>query len=132
MSTLEGMVAMKDVTRLNEQIIECPLHVAARELAQASVMQHVLFLEGECLPRAALSEAIVAWADLYQFIRGSVCPASRLAPLDADELDTVARRMLARLPASMDSARIEELRHALMLCGSRPVAELCPLGFDPS
>ena len=79
MSALEGVVAMKDVARLDEQI-ECPLHVVARELAQASVMQHVLFLEGECLPRAALSEAIVAWADLYQFIRGSVCPASRWAP----------------------------------------------------
>lgn len=131
MSALEGVVAMKDVARLDEQI-ECPLHVAARELAQASVMQHVLFLEGECLPRAALSEAIVAWADLYQFIRGSVCPASRWAPLDADELETVARSMLARLPASMDSPRIEQLRHTLMLCGSRPAAELCPVGLDPA
>lgn len=131
MSALEGVVAMKDVARLDEQI-ECPLHVVARELAQASVMQHVLFLEGECLPRAALSEAIVAWADLYQFIRGSVCPASRWAPLDADELETVARSMLARLPASMDSPRIEQLRRTLMLCGSRPAAELCPVGLDPA
>lgn len=131
MSALEGVVAMKDVARLDEQI-ECPLHVVARELAQASVMQHVLFLEGECLPRAALSEAIVAWADLYQFIRGSVCPASRWAPLNADELETVARSMLARLPASMDSPRIEQLRRTLMLCGSRPAAELCPVGLDPA
>ena len=131
MSALDGVVALKDVARLDEQI-ECPLHVAARELAQTAVMQHVLFLEGECQPRAALSEAIVAWADLFQFIRGSVCPASRWAPLDADELETVARRMLARLPTSMNAARVEQLRNALMRCGSRPSAALCPLGLDPS
>lgn len=130
MNALEDVVAVRDAAPLDEQI-ECPLHVAARELAQAAVMQHVLFLEGECQPRAPLSEAIMAWADLYQFIRGSVCPASRWAPLDAEELDMMTRRMLGRLPAPTDPARIERLRHALSLCASCPASALCPSGLDP-
>lgn len=131
MSAVEDVVAMRDIVQLDEQI-ECPLHVVARELAQAAVMQHVLFLEGECQPRAPLSEAICAWADLYQFIRGSVCPASRWAPLDAEELGAVAGRMLARIPASTDPARIDRLRRAVLMCGSCRSVSTCPLGLDPS
>lgn len=131
MSALEDVVAVGDITRLDEQI-ECPLHIAARELAQVAVMQHVLFLEGECQPRAPLSEAITAWADLYQFLRGSVCPASRWAPLTAEELDTVAGRMLARIPISTEPARLERLRRSIAHCASCPAASFCPLGLDPS
>lgn len=131
MGTREDVVTMADAAKLDE-LTECPLHVATRELAQAAVMQHVLFMEGECQPRAPLSEAITGWADLYQFIRGSICPASRWAPLEKDELDVVARRILARIPTSSDPARIERLRRALAQCGACAAASSCPLGLDPS
>lgn len=115
-----------------DEALECPLHVAARELAQSAVMQHVLFLEGESQPRANLSNAISSWADLYLLIRGSICPASRWATLSQAELTALVEGMLARVPQLADPAPIERFRRSLQVCAACPSSASCPLGLDPS
>lgn len=104
-------------------IEECPLQTVVAHLARATLRQHVLYLEGECAPRADLSRAIDAWATLYGRIQAGVCPMSRRSTPDAGGLGAI----LVDLPPEVPEDVRGRLLRALTVCTSRKAAEGCPL-----
>jgi hypothetical protein len=102
----------------------CPLHVAMGELAQVSVAQHVLYLEGECLPRPELLAELECWSSLHSLIRDRICVASRTTPLTDPEFESAAR---SRLEAEASQGRHRRLVRACAVCNQ---ARCCPLGAD--
>jgi hypothetical protein len=103
-------------------IEECPLHLAMDELARASVTQHVLYLEGECLPRPELLADIDQWFSIHSLVHNRICAASRTTPLEDSELESTARRI--RL-AGEPHGQSERLIAACAVCNQ---ARHCPLG----
>jgi hypothetical protein len=112
-----------------EQALECPLHAAMRHLAEAAVLQHVLYAEGECLPRPELLQEVNGWADLHDLIRAHVCPATREAPLEAAELDLFVRDALAFPTTAMPQATQASLQAMVLRCAACRPSDSCPLDY---
>ncbi len=107
---------------------ECPLHVAMQELAQAAVRQHVLYLEGECLPRPELMQTIERWCSFSAIISSRVCVVSRTATIAPAELDAVLETLF---PSSRDAV-MPPIRQSLFVsCTRCAQATSCPLGKNP-
>jgi hypothetical protein len=119
-------------------VTACPMHSVMRRLAEAVVLQHVLYAEGEVLPRPNLTGAIAEWAQLHTLIQRRICPASRQTVLTPTELEVALGAIFAALP---DSARLphadrlphaeRQLRRALGVCAAQSQAEGCPLDRAP-
>ncbi|MGO8946118.1 MAG: hypothetical protein ACLQUY_00350 [Ktedonobacterales bacterium] len=112
-------------------ISECPLHTVMSELAHVSVTQHVLHLEGECLPRSELLAELDRWSSLHSLIRNRICVASRSTPLSDSEFDGAAMALLGSdyVPASCGAAPVaHRLREAVIACSACNQSASCPLG----
>lgn len=108
--------------------MECPLHLTMEHIAHVAVQQHVLYLEGECQPRADLLQRLEAWSSLHAFIRSRVCVASRATVSTPDELDYRLDALLPLLPDSAAVLHRSNLRKVLTTCAQ---AYSCPLGVKP-
>lgn len=110
---------------------ECPLHVAMREAASTAVLQHVLYVEGECLPRSELVDSLDGWMRLHRVIVERVCPASRQRPLAPAQVPNMLETTLAEcLPPVPVQLRAELLR-ILQRCAACTPADACPLDRQP-
>jgi hypothetical protein len=117
-------------SRALESDIECPLHTVLGELAQTAVMQQVLHLEGELLPRAALVDALEGWQQLYRLVRTQVCPATRDAPLTpADLAALVETAVPCLLSPGVPVAVQARLCRQLVACARCTSPQECPLGL---
>lgn len=113
-----------------ESDIECPFHAVMGELAQTAVMQQVLHLEGDLLPRAALVDALEGWQQLYRLVRTRVCPATREAPLTSADLATLVDTAVpCLLPPGVPVAVQARLRRQLVACARCASPQQCPLGL---
>ncbi len=106
-------------------LIECPMHTAMRQVAEAAVTQHVLYAEGVYWPREGLLHEMRVWLRLHELVRAFVCPATRgedvQKPGDLDHA-------LAELPVAMRASVAE----AISVCGRRSRGEGCPLESEPA
>ncbi len=112
-------------------ISECPLHTVMGELAHVTVTQHVLYLEGECLPRSELVSALDQWTSLHSLIRNRICSASRSTPLSPFEFESAVGALLEvhRLPDSSGARPApEKLQQAVHACWACSQSQTCPLG----
>lgn len=110
-----------------ESVVECPLQIAMRELAHSAVMQHVLYLEGECLPRPDLLRKLDRWFSLHRLIHTHICVACRTAEVSPGELET-ALATIVPLPSDSTAPLWQrDLRVALTVCAQ---AASCPLGLS--
>lgn len=110
---------------------ECPLHIAIRELAHLAVAQHVLYLEGECLPRPEILTELDRWSTLHKLIFERVCVACRTSRIGKAEFDSAVEPILSRGPYPTDSGTSlfqQDLTVALANCRSCAEASICPLG----
>jgi hypothetical protein len=115
-----------DMSSLQPEVfVECPLHLAMDELARASVNQHVLYLEGECLPRPELMAELDRWVSIHSLILNRICVATRTTPLADSELKSAVQRMRG---VSEPRAQSERL---VMTCAACNQAQRCPLGSQP-
>jgi hypothetical protein len=105
-----------------EVVIECPLHLAMDELAHASVNQHVLYLEGECLPRPELLAELDRWVSIHSLILNRICVATRTMPLEDAEFRSAVRGILS---TSEPQTQSERLTISCSVCNQ---AHQCPLG----
>lgn len=110
---------------------ECPLHIAMRQLAETAVLQHVLHMEGELLPRADLVDALEGWEQVYRLTRTRICPRTREARLSAAELDALVENALPRLVPAAEAYLRSHLAQCLLVCGACADAQECPLGRAP-
>jgi hypothetical protein len=92
------------------------------ELAHTSVTQHVLYLEGECLPRPELLAELDRWVSIHSLIRHRICVASRTTPLEDREFESAAQSILG---ASEPPAQTKRLVMACAICNQ---SRHCPLG----
>lgn len=106
-------------------VVECPLHTAMRQVAEAAVMQHVLYAEGVYRPREGLAREMQVWLRLHELVRTAICPATRTgsAALEPGDLEIA----LAGLPAEMHG----QVAAAIRDCGRRSRGEGCPLEVEP-
>ena len=109
-----------------ESVVECPLQIAMRELAHSAVMQHVLYLEGECLPRPDLLRTLDSWSSLHRLIVTHICVACRSADLTPVELGPALETILPLPSDSTTPLWQRDLRVALTVCAQ---AASCPLGL---
>ena len=108
-----------------ESVVECPLQIAMRELAHCALMQHVLYLEGECLPRPDLLRTLDDWSSLHRLIVTHICVACRTADLTSVEL-APALETIPSLPSDSTAPLWQrDFRVALTVCAQ---ATSCPLG----
>lgn len=121
-SLTSGMPSLQKEEGGEEIAAECPLHIAMDELARASVTQHVLYLEGECLPRPELLADLDRWVSIHSLIHNRICVASRTTPLEDSELEIIAGRIRG---AGEPWAQGERL---VMACADCNQAQHCPLG----
>lgn len=113
-----------------ESETECPLHTVMGEMAQTAVMQQVLHLEGELLPRAALVDALEGWQQLYRLVRTRVCPATCDPPLTpADLASLVGTAVPCLLPPGVPVAVQTRLCRQLVACARCASPQECPLGL---
>lgn len=103
-------------------VVECPLHRAMDELARASVNQHVLYLEGECLPRPELLAELDRWVSIHSLILNRICVATRTTPLEDCEWKSAERCIVGADEARTHS---EPLAIACAACNN---SKRCPLG----
>jgi hypothetical protein len=122
MSALTSGVSSLQKEEEEDIVEECPLHLAMDELARASVTQHVLYLEGECLPRPELLAELDRWVWIHSLIHNRICVASRTTPLGGHEFDSITRRIRG---AGEPRAQSERLVMACAVCNQ---ARRCPLG----
>ena len=100
------------------------------QLAQTAVMQQVLHLEGELLPRADLADTLDGWQQLYRLVRRRVCPATREAPLTSAEVAALVDTALPQLlPPSIPRRLYVSLRRQLIACASCASPQQCPVSF---
>jgi hypothetical protein len=100
------------------------------ELAQTAVMQQVLHLEGDLLPRAALVDALEGWQQLYRLVRTRVCPATRDAPLTPADMATLMDTAVpCLLPPGVPVAVQARLCRQLAACARCTSPQECPLGL---
>jgi hypothetical protein len=105
-----------------EVIVECPLHLAMDELAHASVTQHVLYLEGECLPRPELLAKLDRLVSVHSLILNRICVATRSTPLEDCEFKSAVQSIRG---AGEPRTHSERLVTACAICNH---ARRCPLG----
>jgi hypothetical protein len=117
------------VTRLRSG--ECPLHIAMREAAGTAVLQHVLYLEGECLPRPELVETLEAWTRLHRLITERICPASRRRPLDPSQLPAMLEETLSGCLPPVPAQLPAQVLQLLQQCVACTPASGCPLDMQP-
>jgi hypothetical protein len=100
-------------------LLECPLHIAMDELARVTVTQHVLYLEGECLPRPEILAELNRWVVIHTLIHDQICVASRTTPLEDSEVESALQAMQGdrRTPGRL-----------LQACATCNEARCCPLG----
>lgn len=109
---------------------ECPFHTVMRQVAEAAVLQHVLHLEGEVLPRQDLVENLERWQQVYRLVRIQVCPATRDAALTADEVHTLLDIALPCLmPPDAPQPLWSRLSARIATCAKFPTSRECPLGL---
>lgn len=114
------------------RVTECPMHTVMRQLSEAVVLQHVLYAEGEFVPRANLTRAIDAWAQFHAFIQHRVCPASRQAAVVPSELEIALEAIFAELPETAKTPHLQiRLRDTLGVCAAQYQAAGCPLERAP-
>ena len=110
-----------------ESVVACPLQIAMRELAHSALMQHVLYLEGECLPRPDLLRTLDGWSLLHRLIHTHICVACRIADVSPVELET-ALETIVPLPSDSTAPLWQrDFRAALTVCAQ---ATSCPLGLS--
>lgn len=113
----------------SEPDVECPFHTVITHLAQTAVMQRVLHLEGEALPRAELLDALDGWEQLCRLVRTRVCPATRDVPLTPAELTALVDTAVPHLvPPSVPAEDQARLRRQLAVCARCASPQQCPLG----
>jgi len=131
-SFIDGEVSSGKVSSRQEElstmqeaaaVAECPLHVAMGELAHVSVTQHILYLEGECLPRPELLAELDRWVAIHTLIHDRVCVASRATPLEDSEFESASQIMLQ--DAGGPGTCGERLVTACAACNR---SRSCPLG----
>jgi hypothetical protein len=111
-----------ETSSLQPELVECPLHVAMDEVARASVNQHVLYLEGECLPRPELLAKLDRWVSMHSLILNRICVATRTAPLGDCEFKSAVRGILGTGEPRTHSERL------VIACAACNHAKHCPLG----
>ena len=118
---------------LAETGAECPLHIAMCEMARLSVTQHVLYLEGECLPRPDITRELEIWSSLHALVSTRLCVAARTTPLDREEFAAALEAIRARMKCS-DTGAADQFQHdvedTLTRCLACAWSRSCPLG-DP-
>jgi hypothetical protein len=113
-----------------ESDVDCPFHTVMGQLAQTAVLQQVLHLEGELLPRTDVVETLDGWQQLYRLVRMRVCPATRTAPLTPADLATLVDIAVPRLLPPTVPAQVQaSLRRQLVACVSCSSPQQCPLGL---
>lgn len=105
-------------------MMECPLHTAMRQIAEAAVTQHVLYTEGVYRPREGLAHEMQVWLRLHELVWEYVCPATRASGAPRPRDLEIA---LAGLPVEMRA----KVATAIRVCGSRSRGEGCPLESAP-
>lgn len=103
--------------------LDCPLHLAMRELARAAVRQHIYYEAGEYQPRGDLLCALRSWARLHELISAAVCGARGDTTCTAAALD----RAVAALPAAWRAS----VREGVARCLECAPGERCPLAQEP-
>jgi hypothetical protein len=98
-----------------------------REAAGAAVMQHVLYLEGEVLPRPELGQSLEVWTRLHRLIADHICPATRTQPLDPGQVQPLVEGALASCTPAVSAALVAHLERALERCATCTPADACPL-----
>lgn len=100
----------------SERCARCPLHTIMGQIAQTALRQHVLFLEGELLPRVESLQDLEALTALAKLVTARVCVSSRGAT-------RLTEGELARLWTPLSDGG--DLRQATIACAR---SESCPLG----
>lgn len=104
--------------------IECPLHTAMRQVAEAALTQHVLYTEGVYRPRDGLLREMQVWLRVHELVRTAICPATRTTGiLEPGDLEIA----VAGLPVEM-RARVAT---AIRVCARCSAGESCPLESEP-
>lgn len=108
------------------RVVECPLHTAMRQVAEAALTQHVLYTEGVYGPREGLAHEMQAWLRVHELVRTGICPATRTgsAALEPGDLEIA----LAGLPVEKRG----QVAAAIRVCGRRSRGEGCPLEAEPA
>lgn len=110
--------------------VECPFHTVMRQVAEAAVLQHVLHLEGEVLPRRNLVDDLECWQQVYRLVRTRVCPATREAPLLPDVRETLLDVALPYLlPTDTPQSLQARLVWQIAACARCSSSQECPLGL---
>jgi len=103
-------------------LVQCPLHTAMDELARVTVTQHVLYLEGECLPRPEILADLDRWVAIHTLIHDRICVASRTTPLADSEVESALQAMQGDRRPPSGNGRL------LQACTACNQARYCPLG----
>ena len=114
---------------LTETAAACPLHIAIREMARLAVTQHVLYLEGECLPRPDIARELEIWFSLHALVSARLCVAARTIALDREEFTAAVETIRARAERSALADRFQrDLEETLIQCSACAWSSSCPLG----
>ena len=137
MSTLPELATLSQAIpqALAETGTECPLHIAMCEMARLSVTQHVLYLEGECLPRPDIARELEIWSSLHTLVSTRLCVAARTTPLDREEFAAALEAIRGRARCSSTSGSTahqfqHDMEKAITQCLACAWSCSCPLG-DP-
>lgn len=114
--------------RLKVPIRECPLHTAMRHLAEATVAQHVLYLEGEVRSRPDLVNTISRWERMHTLIRECVCPVTRAVPVSAPALAEIVDITLSGMFTPGQEQLRTQFVHVLEVCAACATTAECPIG----
>ncbi len=108
----------------------CPFQSIMSRLAETAVLQQVLHMEGELLPRTELALALEGWQQLYHLARTRVCPATRDASLTPTEITALVEVALPRLlPVDVPLGLQARLRRQFLVCATCASSQQCPLGL---
>jgi hypothetical protein len=106
------------------------------EIARLAVSQHILYLEGECLPRTDITRDLEIWTSLHGLVSTRICVVAHTTPLDREELATALStiRIIVERSATDGNAsdRLQnDIVEALAQCVACAWSRSCPLG-DPA
>lgn len=127
----EASSGAEPISRQPVILRECPLHTAMRQLAEAAVAQHVLYVEGEVRARPHLVGAIARWERMHTLIRQCVCPATREVAIGAPVAVEIADRTLEGVFTPEQQHLRTQLIRALEACVACTNATECPLDAVP-
>jgi hypothetical protein len=131
MSTISESTTLSQTVSqaLTETDAECPLHIAMREMARLAVTQHVLYLEGECLPRPDVTRQLEIWSSLHALVSTRLCATARTTPLDREDFAIALEAIRARVECSDTAGRFsQDLEEVLTRSASCASSTSCPLG----